>query len=107
MFMHGLGLGLTQYKMFLSHLLRAVKDRPVLIPLQPHVSQEIFHPQYLQPMNRHASAAALAGLLKKLGWVRGKDEEADTPGAGKTDGVTVISHSKCVLYKPAILSNLD
>ncbi len=63
--------------MFLSHLLQEVNDLPVLIPLQPHVSQEIFHPRFLKPMSRHESAAALAGLLQELGWVKGRDEDGD------------------------------
>ncbi|THG99314.1 hypothetical protein EW026_g3004 [Hermanssonia centrifuga] len=92
-FLHGLGLGLTQYSMFLSHLLQAVNDLPVLIPLQPHVSQEIFHPRFLKPMSRHESAAALAGLLQELGWVKGRDEDGDIVQEDAPAGVTVVSHS--------------
>ncbi|KAI0081737.1 hypothetical protein K474DRAFT_1612892 [Panus rudis PR-1116 ss-1] len=97
-FLHGLGLGLTQYKMFLTHLLHGVPDHPVLIPLHPHVSQEIFHPRFLRPMSRHESADCLAGLLRELGWVsEAKDESGDESEkevhAGKPSGVTVISHS--------------
>lgn len=98
MFLHGLGLGLTQYKLFLTHLLKTVPDRPVLVPLQPHVSQELFHPKYLQPMGRHESTAALAGLLAKLGWAEERSEESEVEDNGKNpirkSGVTVVSHSK-------------
>ena len=45
-------------------------------------------------MNRHSSAAALAGLLKELGWAREKNEDADTSGSDEPSGVTVLSHSK-------------
>lgn len=100
-FLHGLGLGLTQYQVFLSHLLKAVPDRPILVPLQPHVSQEIFHPRYLKPMGRHATAKALAGLLVELGWAEvpveesgGEDATAKDPSGRR--GVTVVSHSKWV-----------
>ncbi|KAI0702899.1 hypothetical protein BC835DRAFT_1320187 [Cytidiella melzeri] len=94
-FLHGLGLGLTQYKLFLSHLLTAVPDRPVLVPLQPHVSQEIFHPRYLKPMGRHECAKAVASLLVYLGWVNQPSEESEPEDSTKVDkpGVTFISHS--------------
>lgn len=94
-FLHGLGLGLTQYKMFLSHLFRLVNDRPILVPLQPHVSQEIFHPRYLRPMDRHECADALAGLIEHLGWARRRHEDAlSSPEPDASAGVTVLSHSK-------------
>ncbi|GJE84212.1 alpha/beta hydrolase [Phanerochaete sordida] len=92
-FLHGLGLGLTQYKMFLSNLLRAAKDRPVLVPLQPHVSQELFHPNYLKPMNRHQSADVLAELLEELGWARRRSDDSDSSVSEEPKGVTVLSHS--------------
>lgn len=97
--MHGLGLGLTQYKVFLEDLMSMVHDRPILIPLHPHVSQEIFHPQYLRPMGRQQSAETLASLLRELGWV--KAEEVKEPSGDVTSGasvrphgVTMVSHSK-------------
>lgn len=98
-FLHGLGLGLTQYKMFLTHLMRAVPDRPILVPLQPHVSQEIFHPAFLRPMGRHEYAATLATLLEELGWARRRDTEGEGDGPISGDdaaaqGVTMFSHSK-------------
>ena len=95
-FLHGLGLGLTQYRLFLSHLFHAVRDRPVLVPLQPHVSQEIFHSRYLRPMGRHESSDALAELMTELGWVGNKTEDVDAPivSQGHVKGVTVLSHSK-------------
>lgn len=92
-FLHGLGLGLTQYKMFLSHLFRAVRDRPVLVPLQPHVSQELFHPNYLKPMSRHQSADLLADLLEDLGWARRRNDDSDSSLSEEPKGVTVLSHS--------------
>ncbi|KAI0347262.1 hypothetical protein BDW22DRAFT_1480926 [Trametopsis cervina] len=94
-FLHGLGLGLTQYKIFISHLLKAIPDRPVLVPLQPHVSQEIFHPRFLRPMGRHESAKALAGLLLDLGWVNQPTDESEPEDASRVEkpGVAVVSHS--------------
>ncbi|KAI0796702.1 hypothetical protein C8Q75DRAFT_710801 [Abortiporus biennis] len=98
-FLHGLGLGLTQYKLFLSHLLDAVPDHPVLIPLHPHVSQELFHPRYLQPMGRRESTETLAGLLQELGWVIPPKDNSSESDSSDTDeheghsGVVMISHS--------------
>ncbi|OSX60266.1 hypothetical protein POSPLADRAFT_1182745 [Postia placenta MAD-698-R-SB12] len=100
-FMHGLGLGITQYQRFLTTLLRTAPNHPILVPLQPHVSQQIFHPRYLRPLGRRDMAGTLAGLLDKLGWAKWEDkEESDRErekGEGDRDqvpmGVTMISHS--------------
>jgi pimeloyl-ACP methyl ester carboxylesterase len=99
-FIHGLGLGLLQYHVLLKHLLQAFADRPILIPLQPHVSQDIFHPRYLTPMTRHETADRLAALLIDLGWaaVSGDDEDSDDEETmknvtGAKKGVTMLSHS--------------
>ncbi|KII95108.1 hypothetical protein PLICRDRAFT_120922 [Plicaturopsis crispa FD-325 SS-3] len=104
-FVHGLGLGLAQYHHLLSNLRREFTDRPILVPLQPHISQDIFHPQYLKPLNRYEAANALAGLLAELGWADPKkvdelglteDEQSEgeesTKGASRK-GVTMMSHS--------------
>ena len=95
-FLHGLGLGLTQYKIFLNHLMHSVPDRPILIPLQPHVSQEIFHPRFFKPMSRKDYASTIAGLLEELGWAKRCDEDGELPSSedGSHLGVTVFSHSK-------------
>jgi hypothetical protein len=107
-FIHGLGLGLLQYHRFISNLLETVMDRPILIPLQPQISQDFFHPQYLAPVSRHQMANTLASLLDKLGWVdvqnnaEGDDDanndkcndETEAVRAKDRKGVTMLSHSK-------------
>ncbi|PCH41076.1 hypothetical protein WOLCODRAFT_137175 [Wolfiporia cocos MD-104 SS10] len=97
-FMHGLGLGLTQYNRFITHLLRNAPEHPLLVPLHPHVSQEIFHPRFLRPMGRRDMARTLAGLLDKLGWAKWQEKaeseaEAEADPARVPMGVTMISHS--------------
>jgi hypothetical protein len=98
-FLHGLGLGLFQYHLLISHLFTAFPDRDVLVPLQPHISQAIWHPRFLCPLDRHQTADLLAGLLRALGWVppeaEGSSDEG-SQGAEKVEEkakVTVISHS--------------
>lgn len=103
--MHGLGLGLLQYAHFLETIFKAEPDRPFLVPLLPHVSQEIFHPRFLKPFGRHESARCIGGLLKELGWVE-EDKEENLVPANYSDGtegedavkpptgVTMLSHSK-------------
>lgn len=104
-FWHGLGLGLSQYKVLLSHFLEKLPDRPLLLPLQPHISQEIFHPRFLQPMGRHETVNCLVGLMEKLEWVPKRrvdpsDTETETEEASPSElrqfarGVTMVSHSK-------------
>ena len=106
-FLHGLGLGLLQYHGFLSQILESFTDRPILVPLQPQVSQDIFHPHFLKPLDRQGMADRLAGLIEELGWatlpLNGKNtNEMDSEGrevgssqvrdTGK--GITLLSHSK-------------
>lgn len=107
-FIHGLGLGLLQYSSVISHLLEAFSDRPLLILLQPQISQDIFHPKYLQPMTRHQMADRLAGLLHHLGWAHvDEHDDKDTTDESEDEqkiahslvgrrrkGVTMMSHSK-------------
>ncbi|GLB33884.1 hypothetical protein LshimejAT787_0107680 [Lyophyllum shimeji] len=105
-FIHGLGLGLLQYNAVIRHLFQQFTDRPLLVLLQPQISQHIFHPRYLKPMSRHETADRLAQLLEHLGWVHsggtGRNEKSDTEDekevahsllGGKKKGVTMLSHS--------------
>ncbi|KAF5344126.1 hypothetical protein D9758_008873 [Tetrapyrgos nigripes] len=101
---HGLGLGLFQYHSFLRKASREFNDRPILILLQPHISQEIFHQRFLMPMSRKEVSQRLASLIYSLGWARylerdGSESEGEktVPSLkkGKTvgHGVTLLSHS--------------
>ncbi|KAI0677587.1 hypothetical protein C8Q78DRAFT_960231 [Trametes maxima] len=107
-FMHGLGLGLTQYRRFLGHLFTALPEYPVLVPLLPHVSQEIFHSRFLRPMGREEMTQCLAGLLAELGWAGSSEPSSDTSDSEEKTvseseestttvrtpkGVTMLSHS--------------
>ena len=85
-------------------------DGPILVPVQPQISQNIFHPHFLKPLSRHQMADALAGLLRDLGWVNleadvqdsvDDDVESRDESAVKNSllefpqrGVTMLSHSK-------------
>ncbi|KAG9044194.1 hypothetical protein FS837_008653 [Tulasnella sp. UAMH 9824] len=79
--MHGLGLGVIQYVPSILLLMQHIpNDRPILIPLQPNISQAIFHPTHVLPLTRDQWVNGLKLLFEKLRW----DEE----------GVTMVSHSK-------------
>ncbi|GAA5911046.1 hypothetical protein JCM8208_003969 [Rhodotorula glutinis] len=82
-FIHGLGMGLAQYTTLVSVLSksRSVRNRPILILLQPHISMSIFSPGYLDPVEQDDCAAGLDRVLRKHGF----DERAG--------GCTVLSHS--------------
>lgn len=104
-FLHGLGLGLFQYHNFLSHLVQEFRDRPLLVVLQPHISQQIFHPKYLAPMPRKQTTKTLATLLASFDWTdfepntnaNTSEEEgthASVTQSRRRSGVTMLSHSK-------------
>jgi hypothetical protein len=102
--LHGLGLGLFQYTGLLCHMFNSMPDRPILVPLQPHISQRIFHPSFLTPLGRHKTADALAGLLKTLDWVHHDQDDVvklgasvENPALPVKKGVTILSHSKWVV----------
>ncbi|PPQ94006.1 hypothetical protein CVT25_009854 [Psilocybe cyanescens] len=104
-FVHGLGLGLLQYHDFFAQLVEKIPDRPILIPLQPQISQSFFHSDFLLPPSRHQMADRLASLLQTLGWVtldanvneKFEDEKGRTSSNMYVPqfqrGVTLISHS--------------
>ncbi|KAJ3882897.1 hypothetical protein F5051DRAFT_343702 [Lentinula edodes] len=103
-FLHGLGLGLFQYHNFLSHLVQEFRDRPLLVVLQPHISQQIFHPKYLAPMPRKQTTKTLATLLVSFDWTdfepttnpnTSEDEvtHASVTQSRRRSGVTMLSHS--------------
>jgi len=97
-FLHGLGLGLFQYHRMIKDLYHHFPDRPLLIPLQPHVSQDIFHSRFLDPICRNELADRLGALMTELGWVdlykEDSDDDLSKEAACKpTLGVTMLSHS--------------
>jgi hypothetical protein len=98
-FIHGLGLGLLQYYTVLIDLFDSFPDRPILIPLQPQISQDIFHAHFLKPIPRRDIVPRYASLFTHLGWAAepiepASDDEtlvADSPDL--PTGVTLMSHS--------------
>ncbi|KAF7292390.1 hypothetical protein HMN09_01223100 [Mycena chlorophos] len=114
-FFHGLGVGLLQYHHLMMDLRYQFPDRPLLFPLQPHISQAVFHPKFLDPPCRQEFADLIAGLLHKLGWVEWSPTDDDlsrdarlTP-ANRT--VNVLSHSNgaylhtwCLKWYPELFS---
>ncbi|KAK7061796.1 hypothetical protein R3P38DRAFT_2831563 [Favolaschia claudopus] len=113
-FLHGLGLGLLQYYPVTRDLRLKFPDRPLLIPLQPHISQDIFHPSYLDPICRQDLADRLAGLMDELGWVDLPNKDSDDlskENAVVSPGVTMVSHSNgsylhawCLKQHPEIIT---
>lgn len=90
-FMHGLGIGPAQYSMFISQILADFPNRPVLVPLQPHISQSIIHSGHLEAPSKAELVDTLRGLLQELGWANSDDK----PNSCK---ITFLSHSKYVFY---------
>ncbi|KAJ7228587.1 hypothetical protein GGX14DRAFT_613710 [Mycena pura] len=113
-FLHGLGLGHLQYHYIIRDLRLQLHDRPLLIPLQPHASQNIFHPHFLNPVCRQDLADRLLGLMHKLGWVNvlsSDDLSKDAVDAPFIPGVTMLSHSNgsylhawCLKRYPELIS---
>lgn len=93
-FLHGLGLGLSHYIMLITRLLRRFSDRPLLVPIQPHVSQRIFHDAFVRPLGRRAAVEGLVGAMRKHRFVPEDDGSYEATIGEPTTGVTVLSHSK-------------
>ncbi len=109
-FFHGLGLGISQYKIALSRIIRNFSDRPLLVVLQPHISQNIFHPNFLKPMTREQTTERLAALLDQLGWAnmeRDTSKETSKEHIAAQKGVTMLSHSKSVFTSQTGVSYTD
>jgi hypothetical protein len=93
-FLHGLSLGLILYSTGIYSLLTWLPDRPLFILLQPHISQQIFHPRFLVPKTRKETVAIMRQLFIDFGWAPSLAEAqkgvADRP---KLRGITLASHS--------------
>lgn len=71
LFLHGLGLGLSEYALALRALLRPhgqPAPYPVVIPLQPWMSYEFFSPRFLRPWHHVEAPALLHGILTRHGF---------------------------------------
>lgn len=90
-FIHGLGMGMAQYATLLSHFSTSptLKDRPILILIQPHISMSFFSSDYLHPPSQKACTREFAAIVKEHGF-------------GET-GVTVLSHSNGTVSVPLAL----
>lgn len=82
LFIHGLGVGLAQYILPLSCIMAspAFASRPIIVPIQPHISQSIWHPHHLKPLGKEKTVRDLKGLVENI--------------SGGKGGVDVVSHSK-------------
>jgi hypothetical protein len=93
-FAYGVGVGLLQYCRIIYSFLTRVPDRPLLVILQPHLSQQIFHPRFLVPKNRTETVITLRQLLIDLGWVPSPADARKGEAKGsRPRGVTMTSHS--------------
>ncbi|KAF8591595.1 hypothetical protein K439DRAFT_1380658 [Ramaria rubella] len=90
-FIHGLGLGLLQYHFLIRDFFRVLPSHPILIPLQPHISQNIFHPRFLNPLHREESVRCMTQIFKQLGWEK--------------SGVTMLSHSNGSFFHAWLLKS--
>lgn len=97
-FVHGLGLGLLQYHLLIYKLFCKFTDRPILVLLQPQISQDMFHPRFLAPFTRQQTVDHLAQVLVNLGWAHFEPEieEEQIEHSPASRGVTMLSHSKSV-----------
>ncbi|PKI83050.1 hypothetical protein MVES_002982 [Malassezia vespertilionis] len=81
-FLHGLGIGIAEYFFLVRAMFDArheIPARPVLIPLQPWTSADIFSARFLEPWNADECASLVLGMFERYGFQK--------------CGVTVLSHS--------------
>lgn len=64
LFLHGLGIGIGQYMAFLNRLVK--HEDGVVILIQPHISADITHQNFLNPPHKDEQADSTAALLKRL-----------------------------------------
>ena len=93
-FFHGLGLGLPHYSMLITRLLKRFSDRPLLVPIQPHVSQRVFHNTFVRPLGKSAMVKGIVGAMRRHGFVPEDDGSHEATIGDPTTGVVVLSHSK-------------
>ncbi|WFC97971.1 hypothetical protein MYAM1_000691 [Malassezia yamatoensis] len=95
LFLHGLGFGPVQYTEAISYLLSSTsshRSRPVLIPLQPWTSYDLFSPRFLRPWNKEESARLIRGMLQRHGMY--------------DCGVSVLSHSMGTIVHAWLLKEI-
>jgi hypothetical protein len=93
-FLHGLGIGLGQYGSLVRYLRKTAltHTHPLLIPLQPHISQAIFDPyNHLHPFQHHEFTALFRRVFRREGWTQ--------------SGVTILSHSNGTLLHSWLLKS--
>lgn len=68
--LHGLGIGLAQYASLVSFFLRSdtFAHRPIVILLQPNISQSILSREFLRPFGHHETTSAFRQILAARGW---------------------------------------
>lgn len=68
--LHGLGIGLAQYASLVSFFLDSpiFAHRPIVILLQPNISQSILSPHFLKPFGHHETTSAFRSILAKRNW---------------------------------------
>ncbi|PWN54305.1 hypothetical protein IE53DRAFT_215759 [Violaceomyces palustris] len=92
--LHGLGIGLAQYANLLKFFEASprFRSRPIMVLLQPNISQNIFSRDFLKPFGHHETTAAFRSVIQKQGWDR--------------CGLTVLSHSYGSLVHSWLLKSL-
>ncbi|PWZ01327.1 hypothetical protein BCV70DRAFT_158426 [Testicularia cyperi] len=90
--LHGLGIGLAQYSSLISFFIREerFRERPILILLQPNISQSFFSPAFLSPFGHHETTMAFRRILRARGW----------------ESIDVLSHSYGSLVHSWLIKSL-
>ncbi|KDN40346.1 hypothetical protein K437DRAFT_258686 [Tilletiaria anomala UBC 951] len=70
LFLHGLGIGLAQYIAVVDMFLHDTEtmQRPILILIQPSISQNIFSKYFLAPLKHHETTGTLRKIFRSEGW---------------------------------------
>ncbi|CAD6980582.1 unnamed protein product [Tilletia controversa] len=87
LFLHGLGIGVGQYRFFFRHL---VHHKPgAIIVLQPHISAQLFNANFLKPPLKDELTADVEACIRGMGIGR-----VEVDGGKKEDySLTILSHS--------------
>ncbi|PLW41967.1 hypothetical protein PCANC_11090 [Puccinia coronata f. sp. avenae] len=102
-FAHGLGVGFCQYAAFLNYISNVpwALDKPIVVLIQPSISQEVFSSQHLNPPSKESLSADVIQLIYTENFA-----EVGVELVGHSMGTIVIAWITKALSKKGIIKRI-